>query len=262
MAKTVERSLAEELERFVKEEAERFGEVISYVPVPGATAASQTAGPVLVESSVPASTQAERGFPELAALVNGHEAEGWTSASTLEILNEAIKDCHKCDLWQTRTNLVFGTGNPDAKLMIIGEAPGADEDETGLPFVGRAGQLLTKMLAAINFSREEVYICNILKSRPPNNRDPKPDEVAACEPYLWKQILLVKPKIILCLGRIAGTNLLKLQQPLGKMRGDIHDFYGTQVIVTYHPAALLRNPDWKHGAWEDLKKVRRLYDEQ
>lgn len=263
MAKTVERSLAEELERFVKEEAERFGEVISYVPVPNATPAPVEPAPTASPNSATLPVaQPERGFAELSALVEAHAAEGWTGATTLEILNEAIKDCQKCDLGQTRTKLVFGSGDPNAKLMIIGEAPGADEDETGLPFVGRAGQLLTKMLDAINFSREEVYICNIVKSRPPNNRDPKPDEVAACEPYLWKQILLVKPKIILCLGRIAGTNLLKLQLPLGKMRGNIYDFHGTQVIVTYHPAALMRNPDWKHGAWEDLKKVRRIYDEQ
>ena len=263
MAKAKERSLAEELERFVKEEAERFGEVISYVPVPSQAApAQQEQQQATVAASLTEATTIEHhGFAELAARLEPYAGEGWPQATTLQVLNDAIKDCHKCDLWQTRKNFVFGTGSAEAKLMVIGEAPGADEDETGLPFVGRAGQLLTKMLEAINLTREEIFICNILKSRPPANRDPKPDEVAACEPYLWKQILLLKPKFILCLGRIAGTNLLKIQEPLGKMRGNVYDFYGTKVIVTYHPAALLRNPDWKHGAWEDLKKLRRLYDE-
>jgi uracil-DNA glycosylase family 4 len=256
MAKAVERSLAEELERFVKEEAQKFGEVISYVPV-ASNVSSQTGSSVTPN----ALTIEHHGFAELTARLEPLRGEGWTQADSLEVLNTAIQNCQKCDLWQSRKQFVFGTGNPNAKLMIIGEAPGADEDEKGVPFVGRAGQLLTKMLEAINFTRDELFICNILKSRPPNNRDPKPDEVAACEPYLWKQILLIRPKFILCLGRIAGTNLLKIQEPLGKMRGNIYDFYGTQVIVTYHPAALLRNPDWKHGAWEDLKKLRRMYDE-
>jgi uracil-DNA glycosylase len=190
-----------------------------------------------------------------------HASEPWYDAKTLEELNAKISDCKKCPLWETRTKFVFGVGNPNAKLMIIGEAPGADEDKQGEPFVGRAGQLLNKMLVAINFQREDVFIANVLKSRPPNNRDPKPEEVAACEPYLFKQIALIKPKFILCLGRIAGQNLLKTNDTLGKMRGQIFDFNGIQTIVTYHPAALLRNPDWKHGAWEDLQKLRRMYDE-
>jgi DNA polymerase len=146
--------------------------------------------------------------------------------------------------------------------MVIGEAPGKDEDEQGEPFVGRAGQLLNKMLIAINFPREEVFIANILKSRPPGNRDPKPEEVAACEPYLFKQIEIIKPKMILCVGRIAGSNLLKLEsESLAKMRGQVFDFMNAKVMVTYHPAALLRNPNWKVGAWEDLQKFRKLYDE-
>jgi DNA polymerase len=146
--------------------------------------------------------------------------------------------------------------------MVIGEAPGADEDKKGEPFVGRAGQLLDKMLLAINFPREEVFIANILKSRPPGNRDPQPAEVAACEPYLWKQIDIIKPKMILCMGRIAGVNLLKNGiDTLKGLRGNVYDFRGAKVMVTYHPAALLRNPAWKVDAWADLQKFRKLYDE-
>lgn len=142
------------------------------------------------------------GFKELKEKLEPYKDEGWTGARSLRVFEELIQDCQKCRLGSSRTKLVFGTGDPNAGVMVIGEAPGADEDATGEPFVGRAGQLLTKMLAAIKFSREEVYIANILKSRPPNNRDPKPDEVEACEPYLWKQILMIKPKMILCMGRI------------------------------------------------------------
>ncbi len=246
--------LATELERFVKEQASRFGDVISYVPAK--TAASAKA-PVAVEP-------AEVGYISLRVLeqkLEPHKQEAWYAAKTLEELENKINTCQKCGLGATRTKFVFGVGDPHAKVMVIGEAPGADEDAKGEPFVGRAGQLLNKMLAAIDFKREEVFIANILKSRPPNNRDPKPDEVEACEPYLWKQIALIKPRLILCLGRIAGTNLLKSNESLGKMRGQVFDFCGIPVIVTYHPAALLRNPDWKHGAWEDLKKLKRMYEE-
>jgi DNA polymerase len=188
--------------------------------------------------------------------------EAWQSATDLPMLKSMIENCTKCELHKTRTNFVFGVGNSNAKVMVIGEAPGADEDKKGEPFVGRAGQLLDKMLLAINFPREEVFIANILKSRPPGNRDPQPNEVAACEPYLWKQIDIIKPKMILCVGRIAGTNLLKNGiDTLAGMRGKVFDFRGAKVMVTYHPAALLRNPNWKAGAWEDLQKFRKLYDE-
>ena len=189
-------------------------------------------------------------------------SDDWKSAADLPMLKSMISGCTKCELYKTRTNFVFGVGNPGAKVMVIGEAPGADEDKQGEPFVGRAGQLLNKMLLAINFPREEVYIANILKSRPPGNRDPKPEEVAACEPYLFKQIELIKPKMILCVGRVAGSNLLKFESDsLAKMRGKVFDFMGAKVMVTYHPAALMRNPAWKVGAWEDLKQFRKLYDE-
>ena len=156
---------------------------------------------------------------------------------------------------------MFGVGNPNAEVVLIGEAPGADEDAQGEPFVGRAGQLLNKILEAIHFKREEVYICNILKCRPPNNRDPLPEEVEQCEPYLWKQLELIKPKIILCLGRISAQVLLKTTDTLTKLRESVHDYRGIPLIVTYHPAALLRNPNWKRPAWEDVQKLRKMYDE-
>ncbi len=181
--------------------------------------------------------------------------------NTLEELYAEIHTCERCPLGKTRTKFVFGKGNPDADLMLIGEAPGADEDRLGEPFVGRAGKLLTDILKAINFSRDEVYIANILKCRPPNNRDPLPSERETCMPYLMKQIELIKPKIILCLGRIAATTLLGTKLSLTKMRGEVYDFRGIKLMVTYHPAALLRNPQWKRPVWEDVQKLRKLYEE-
>ncbi|HET6401554.1 MAG TPA: uracil-DNA glycosylase [Candidatus Kapabacteria bacterium] len=249
-----ERDLGVELERFVKEQASRFGDVISYVPAVSTTPTQPT-----LQSSVPSDGLVL--LDELTEKLSPNSKEAWYNAKTLEELESKINQCQKCRLGATRTKFVFGVGNPNAKVLVIGEAPGADEDAQGEPFVGRAGQLLNKMLVAVNFTREEVYIANILKSRPPNNRDPKPDEVEACEPYLWKQIAIIKPKLILCLGRIAGTNLLKITESLGKMRGQPYNFCGIPVVVTYHPAALMRNPDWKHGAWEDLKRLRRMYEE-
>ena len=162
---------------------------------------------------------------------------------------------------RTRTNLVFGVGNPDADVMIIGEAPGADEDRQGEPFVGRAGQLLNKILEAVHFKREDVYIANILKSRPPNNRDPEPAEIEGHIPLLYKQIALIKPKVILCVGKTAGNSLLGRSSTLGSLRNKFHDYYGLPVVVTYHPAALLRNQQWKRPTWEDVQLLRTRYDE-
>lgn len=178
------------------------------------------------------------------------------STSSLDRYNDQIKNCMLCTLGSTRTNFVFGTGNPKAKLMFVGEAPGKDEDLQGEPFVGRAGQLLNKMLLAIGSKREDVYIANVLKCRPPNNRDPKPDEIDKCEPYLLHQIDLIKPAVIVALGRFGGASLLKSTMSLGEMR-KIQNYYNNiPLIVTYHPAALLRNPQWKRNAWEDLKKIQ------
>lgn len=162
---------------------------------------------------------------------------------------------------ETRLNAVFGVGNPQADLMVVGEAPGADEDRTGEPFTGRSGQLLTKILEAVNFERADVYICNILKSRPPGNRDPLPEEVEAHLPLLYKQIVLIQPKLILCVGKTAGNTLLGRRSSLAALRDKFHDFYGVPLMVTYHPAALLRNPQWKRPTWEDMKLLRTQYDQ-
>ncbi len=191
--------------------------------------------------------------------------EDWELTENLDDLNKLICGCQKCPLGSTRNKFVFGSGNPEADVLCIGEGPGADEDEQGLPFVGRAGKLLTDILKAINFSREEVYIANVIKCRPPGNRTPLPSEMETCLPYLKKQIELIKPKTILCLGLTAAQGLLKRKDSLTNMRGKIFDFgtgsFQAKVMVTYHPAALLRNPNWKRGCWEDVQKFRKLYDE-
>lgn len=183
-----------------------------------------------------------------------------TSVKTLTEFYQEIKDCKKCHLHQSRTNLVFGAGSQNAEVMFVGEAPGREEDLKGEPFVGRAGQLLDKILAAVSFTRDEVYIANILKCRPPENRDPLPDEVQMCEPHLLEQIRIIEPKIICALGRIAAQALLKTKLPLGQLRGKLHDYHGTKFLVTYHPAALLRYPQYKRPTWEDVKLLRREYD--
>ncbi len=183
------------------------------------------------------------------------------ACSTLDELREL---CEKADELRTDlegTNLVFGVGNPQADLMLIGEAPGADEDRQGEPFVGKAGQLLNKILAAVDFDREDVYIANILKHRPPGNRNPDPDERSRSLPYLFRQIDIIQPKIILCLGLISGNTLLNREDLLRELRGGFHPFRGADLTVTYHPAALLRNPQWKRPTWEDVQKVRKRYVE-
>ncbi|MDX9923487.1 MAG: uracil-DNA glycosylase [Ignavibacteriaceae bacterium] len=187
--------------------------------------------------------------------------ESYRESVSIEELYEKIHNCVECPLGETRTKFVFGTGNPNAEAMLIGEAPGADEDKQGEPFVGRAGKLLTDILAAIQLKREDVFIANILKCRPPNNRDPLPEETDTCFPYLEKQIELIQPKIILCLGRVAANGLLNKKLTLGDWRKDEHEYKGIKVIVTYHPAALLRNPNWKRGCWEDVKIFKKYYDE-
>ncbi|MBD3226385.1 MAG: uracil-DNA glycosylase [Caldithrix sp.] len=181
------------------------------------------------------------------------DTENWTPALTE--FYESIKDCQKCGLGATRTNFVFGSGNANAKLMFIGEAPGRDEDLQGKPFVGKAGKLLDKMLKAIGRQRADVFIANMLKCRPPQNRDPQTQELAECEPYLLKQLDLIQPKLIVALGRVAGQSLLKESTSLSKMRGQIHTFRQIPLIVTYHPAALLRSPRYKQQAWQDWKTI-------
>jgi len=193
------------------------------------------------------------------------EMEKTSVSSDKKALSEfksAIENCMKCPLGATRTNFVFGAGNPHADIMFVGEAPGEKEDLEGIPFVGRSGKLLTDILKAINLTRDDVYIANILKCRPPNNRDPSKAEIEECEPYLLKQIEMIKPKLLVALGRISATTLLRTKNSLTSMRGQVFDYHGTDMVVTYHPAALLRNPNWKRPAWEDFKKIRQMYLEK
>jgi len=183
-----------------------------------------------------------------------------TGTSDLQTLRDTVASCTSCELHKTRTQTVFGVGNTNADLLIVGEAPGANEDKQGEPFVGRAGQLLNDMLRAIELQREEIFIANVLKCRPPNNRDPSPEEVATCTPFLQTQINLIKPKLIVAVGRIAAHFLLKNDLSLGRMRGQVYQ-YGegnTPLIVTYHPAYLLRTPSMKGKAYQDLLLVKRL----
>ncbi|WP_133127440.1 uracil-DNA glycosylase [Legionella nagasakiensis] len=180
------------------------------------------------------------------------------SQPSLQALALEVQSCTHCPLHKTRTQTVFARGNPKAKLMIIGEAPGFHEDKQGLPFVGKAGNLLNKMLLSIGFTAEDVYIANVIKCRPPNNRDPKAEEIEACSTHLTQQIILVNPQLILAVGRFAGQFLLNQFLPLNKMRHHVHHYQGKQVLVSYHPAYLLRNPKDKKKAYADLLNVRRL----
>src|SRR3954464_3921839 len=179
---------------------------------------------------------------------------------TLDEIAKKVNKCTRCPLYETATKGVPGEGNPKAKLVCVGEAPGAKEDETGRPFVGQAGQLLTKILAAIDLKREDVFICNVLKHRPPGNRNPRPEEVEACSPYLIRQLELIKPKVIVAFGTFAAQTLLNTKTPIGQLRGFVHKYHGIPLVVTYHPAALLRNPAWKRPTWEDVKLARRILD--
>jgi uracil-DNA glycosylase len=171
-------------------------------------------------------------------------------------------DCSRCKLHTLgRTQVVFGVGNPEADLMFVGEAPGGDEDLQGVPFVGRAGQLLTKIIEAIALTREQVYIANVIKCRPPQNRNPEPDEVDTCEPFLFAQVDVIRPRVIVALGTFAARALLRSTEPISKLRGRVFDYRGSQLIPTFHPAYLLRNPSSKREVWEDMKLVKRLLDD-
>jgi DNA polymerase len=179
---------------------------------------------------------------------------------SLDAIATQVRNCTRCSLYKTATNPVPGEGDPNADLVCVGEAPGAKEDETGRPFIGQAGQLLTKILAAIDLTREQVFICNVLKHRPPGNRNPLPEEVEACSPYLIRQLELIKPKVIVAFGSFAAQTLLNSKTSIGQLRGLVHQYHGIPLIVTYHPAALLRNPAWKRPTWEDVKLARRILD--
>jgi DNA polymerase len=176
-------------------------------------------------------------------------------ARGLALVREDLGDCQRCKLAPLRTKLVFGVGNPDAKLVFVGEAPGADEDAQGEPFVGKAGQLLTKMIEAMGYRREDVYICNILKCRPPGNRNPEPDEIEKCEPFLKAQLAALRPRMIVALGKFAAQCLLRDDTPISRLRGAFRSYEGIQLMPTFHPAYLLRDPSKKKEAWDDLKKV-------
>ena len=181
------------------------------------------------------------------------------SAEALAAVRADIGDCTRCKLHTLgRTQVVFGVGSPEADLMFVGEAPGADEDIQGIPFVGRAGQLLTKIIEAIGLSRDDVYIANVIKCRPPGNRNPEPDEVETCEPFLFQQIDIIKPKVIVALGKFGAQTLLRTLDPISRLRGRVYDYRGAKLIPTFHPAYLLRNPSSKREVWEDMKKVRDL----
>ncbi len=181
-----------------------------------------------------------------------------SAVKTLSEIREELGDCTRCRLCETRKSIVFGEGNPRARLVFVGEGPGRDEDIQGRPFVGRAGQLLTKIIRAMKLERKDVYICNVVKCRPPGNRNPQPDEVASCEPFLMKQIESINPEVIVSLGSVATGLMLKLKNfKMGQLRGTFHQYGNSKLMITYHPAALLRNPSLKKPVWEDMKLVMR-----
>lgn len=185
----------------------------------------------------------------------GNAAKGTASPDALAALKKEVLGCQECDLCRTRTNVVFGAGNPKAKLMFVGEAPGQEEDKQGLPFVGRAGQLLTKIIEAMGLKRQDVYIANILKCRPPNNRPPLPAEILACRDNVKRQVEIIKPRVICTLGKFASQTLLAKETPISALRGNFYEYNGIKVMPTFHPAYLLRNPEDKRLVWQDMKKV-------
>jgi DNA polymerase len=186
-----------------------------------------------------------------------------SAAEALAAIRHDLGDCTRCKLHASgRTQIVFGVGNPSADVMFVGEAPGADEDIQGEPFVGRAGQLLTKMIEAMGFRRHEVYIANVLKCRPPNNRNPEPDEIERCEPFLFQQVASIQPRVIIALGAFAARTLLKTADPISRLRGRVYEYRGAKLIPTFHPSFLLRSPGYKREAWEDLKQALALLDRQ
>ncbi len=203
----------------------------------------ETVTPLPVNRETPTVAEAQPHFSATDCLEN------------LTDLENRLKGCDRCPLCQQRNNIVFGAGHPQAKVVLVGEAPGREEDIQGVPFVGEAGKLLEKILLAMNLSRETVYICNVVKCRPPGNRDPQPEEIAACEPFLKQQLAAIKPEIIITLGRFAAQTLLKTSAPIGKLRGQWHEYQGIALMPTFHPAYLLRNPSGKRPVWEDMKQV-------
>jgi|SRR5687768_9544633 len=218
----------------------------------------------LASPALPEPANVVRGAQSSGLVVGGGTDELFNSDimrhTSLKTIAAAVEACTRCPLYKTANNGVPGEGNAKARLVCVGEAPGATEDETGLPFVGAAGGLLTKILGAVNLTREEVFITNVVKHRPPGNRNPTPNEIEACSPYLVRQLELIKPKVIVAFGTFAAQTLLNTKTPIGKLRGEVHRYHGIPLVVTYHPAALLRNPSWKRPTWEDVKLARRILD--
>jgi DNA polymerase len=212
-----------------------------------------TAAPSPVKAAPPSAPPVRVAAPIVAASDEARERP--TGAQGLAVVREDLGDCTRCKLAPLRTNLVFGVGNPNAHLVFVGEAPGADEDAQGEPFVGKAGQLLTKMIEAMGYRREDVYICNILKCRPPGNRNPEPDEIEKCEPFLKGQLAALRPRMIVALGKFAAQCLLRDDSPISRLRGNFRSYEGIQLMPTFHPAYLLRDPTKKKEAWADLKAV-------
>ena len=221
---------------------------VAAVPAsPTASAASRTSQSVATAAPSPA--------PKATAPATDEPSARPTGAAGLAVVREDLGDCQRCKLAPLRTKLVFGVGNPNAHLVFVGEAPGADEDAQGEPFVGKAGQLLTKMIEAMGYRREDVYICNILKCRPPGNRNPEPDEIEKCEPFLKAQLAALRPHVIVALGKFAAQCLLRDETPISRLRGTFRSYEGIPLMPTFHPAYLLRDPSKKKEAWEDLKAV-------
>jgi DNA polymerase len=230
---------------------------------PAAARATQVPAPDDVSSEMIEAPAAPTDAAVRTDVVEGHPVSFSRSPQeALTAIRADIGDCTRCKLHRLgRRQVVFGVGSPDASLMFVGEAPGADEDVQGIPFVGRAGQLLTKIIESIGLKREDVYIANIIKCRPPENRNPEPDEVETCEPFLFQQVDAIAPKVIVALGTFAAKSLLKTNDPISRMRGRVYDYRGAKLIPTFHPAFLLRSPERKRDVWEDMKKVRALLQE-
>ena len=210
----------------------------------------------LIETGVdglPLATGGETPETALPGMVSGASPE--PGMETLADIRLELGECRRCSLGEGRTNLVFGVGNPHARLVFVGEAPGRDEDLRGEPFVGEAGQLLTNIIQAMGFERSEVYICNVLKCRPPNNRDPQPAEVEACGSFMFRQVRAIGPQVVVALGRFAAQTLLSTKAPISQLRGQFHDYHGIPLMPTYHPAALLRDASLKRDVWDDMKQV-------
>jgi uracil-DNA glycosylase family 4 len=253
-ANTDLKEIAEELKRYLE-----FQQTMGVKNFPAQKIATQESAPRVSEKIEPRTevmtkenTQLEEDVITIEEPVDLFDG---SKTMTLEEIREEIGDCTRCKLHEGRTNLVFGDGNPKARLVFVGEGPGRDEDMQGKPFVGRSGKLLTKIIEAMGLKREDVYICNVVKCRPPDNRTPEPDEMSTCEQFLFKQIRFIKPEVIVCLGATAAKSILKTKDSLGSLRGKFHMYSGTKLMVTYHPAALLRNPNFKKPAWEDMQVV-------